>query len=426
MVRAMKRLVAVFLLVALQGAAMAADTAPAKPLDPEAATQAYLSRLTPDQRARSDAYFEGGYWLMLWSFLYGAAVSLVLLFSRLSARMRDVAARVTRWRPVHTFFYWVQYLLLVNVVSFPLAWYEGFQREHLFGMSNQTFGAWFGDQMKGLGIGLVLGGLAVVGLFAILRRAIRRWWLYGTLATLVFFAFVILIGPVYLAPLFNKYTKLDDPRVRDPILRMAHANGIRSDDVYVVDASRQTKRVSANVSGILGTERVTLNDNLLNRTSLPEIEAVMGHEIGHYALHHIYVGLVLNGIVIVIVYAFLRWGSAVALARWGGRWGILSVGDPAALPLLALLASVALFVLTPVQNTIVRVQEEQADIFGLNAARQPDGFAEVSLKLGEYRKLAPGPVEEFLLFDHPSGHSRILMAMRWKAAQTQVAASPAP
>ncbi len=112
-----------------------------------------------------------------------------------------------------------------------------------------------------------------------------------------------------------------------------------------------------------------------------------------------------------------------ALARWGARWRLEGVGDVASLPLLVAVFAVFFFVMTPVTNTIIRVNEVEADLFGLNAAGQPDGFAEAALMLGEYRKMSPGPLEEFLFFDHPSGRTRILMSMRWKAEH--LAAAPA-
>jgi STE24 endopeptidase len=242
--------------------------------------------------------------------------------------------------------------------------------------------------------------------------------------SVAFQMFTALIGPVYIAPLFNKYTKLEDPRVRDPILSMARANGIPAHDVYVVDASRQSNRVSANVSGMLGTERITLNDNLLKRCTLPEIAAVMGHEMGHYVLHHVYKMILFFGVLTVLGFALLKWASAWAVARWGAAWRVRGVDDPAALPLLALLVSIYFLVLTPVTNSLIRTQEYEADIFGLNASAQPDGEALVALKLGDYRKLDPGSLEEFLFFDHPSGRARIFAAMRWKAEHLSTLPAP--
>jgi STE24 endopeptidase len=177
----------------------------------------------------------------------------------------------------------------------------------------------------------------------------------------------------------------------------------------------QTTRVSANVSGLLGTERITLNDNLLNRASLPEIEAVMAHEIGHYVLNHVYKLLLEFGLVIMVGFWVVSAFFERLRVRFAARWGVTGIADPAGLPLGALLLTSFMFVMTPVLNTIVRVSEQEADVFGLNAARQPDGFARVALELSAYRKLEPGPLEEAFFYDHPSGRTRILTAMRWKA-----------
>jgi STE24 endopeptidase len=239
--------------------------------------------------------------------------------------------------------------------------------------------------------------------------------------SILFLTFVGLIAPVYIFPLFNKYAKLQDSRVKDPILSMARANGIPATDVYEFDASRQSNRVSANVSGFAGTLRISLNDNLLNRCTLPEIETTMGHEMGHYVLNHAYKGVVMAGVVAVIGFAFLNWFVNFGLARWGENWGIRGMTDVAVLPLAAIGFSVYFLLMTPVTNTITRTMEFEADMYGLNAARQPDGEANVDLLLGEYRKLDPTPVEEFVFFDHPSGRTRIAAAMRWKAEHPETA-----
>lgn len=143
----------------------------------------------------------------------------------------------------------------------------------------------------------------------------------------------------------------------------------------------------------------------------------MGHEIGHYALNHVQEGIVFFGLLLAGGFAFVNALFERIRKRWSGRIGISDIGDIAGLPLLGALLATFMFLMTPVVNSFIRVNEAEADIYGLNAAREPDGFATVSLKLGEYRKLSPGPWEEMLLFDHPSGRSRILMAMTWKAEQ---------
>jgi len=388
---------------------------PSADFDAEAATQAYLASVPDSARAASDAYFEGGYWLLLWNALLSVAICGVLLIAGWSARMRDLAERVTRFAPLRVAGYWVQFLVVTTVLSFPLTVYQGFFREHRYGLATQTFGAWMGDQLKSLALGIVLGGLFMMVIYRVLRWAKRTWWIWGSAVSLAALIVGALIAPVYIAPLFNTYTTLADPEVAGPILSLARANGIPASEVYVMDASRQTTRISANVSGFLGTERITLNDNLLERTTLPEIEAVMGHEMGHYVLNHTYKMVLFFGVLLVLVFAVLARTSSWALGRWGAAWGVRGVDDPAGLPLLAIVITVLFFVLTPVTNTYIRIQEQESDVFGLNAARQPDGMAAVSLKLGEYRKLSPGPLEEMIFFDHPSGRTRILTSMRWKA-----------
>jgi STE24 endopeptidase len=277
------------------------------------------------------------------------------------------------------------------------------------------------DEVIALVVGVILGAVLVVPLFGLVRRLGRNWWVWGAAVTIVFLAFVILISPVYIAPLFNTYTKLQDPLIKDPILSMARANGIPATDVYEFDASRQSNRVSANVSGFAGTQRISLNDNLLKRCTLPEIETTMGHEMGHYVLNHGYKGLVMFGVLVVLGFAFLNWFINISLARSGDRWGIRGITDVAVLPLAFIGLAIYFFLLTPVTNTITRTMEFEADMYGLNAGRQPDGEANVDLMLGEYRKLDPGPLEEFVLFDHPSGRTRITAAMRWKAEHPETA-----
>lgn len=387
--------------------------------DPEAATEAYLARVPPAQKARSDAYFEGGYWIQLWSFLIGLALAWLLLGTGLSARMRDWGERITRSRSLRVWIYAVLYTLVTSAILFPWTAYVDFFREHQYGMATHDFAGWFGDQLKGLLLALIFMPLLLVALYAVLRRAPRTWWLWGSVVAVAFLIVGILIAPIWINPLFNKYTPLEPGPIRESILSMARANGVPAHEVYMMDASRQTKRISANVSGLAGTTRITLNDNLLERTTPPEIEAVMGHELGHYVLNHVYEMIVELGLLMLIAFAWLYFASGRALTRWGERWRLRGVDDPAGLPLLVALLAVFFFVLTPINNTIIRVNEVEADIFGLNASRQPDGFAEVALKLGEYRKLSPGPIEEWIFFDHPSGRNRILMAMRWKAEELE-------
>ena len=383
--------------------------------DVDAATEAYLEMIPASAKARSDAYFEGGYWLILWDFLYGVVIYLLLLNLRWSAAMRNFAERMTRFNPLQTFIYWAQYLLAATILGAPLAIYEGYVRERQYGLATQTFGPWMGDQFKDLMVNLVLGGLVAMALFAIVRKLQKSWWIWGAVVSVAFLVIVVMIGPVFIQPIFNKITPLNDPKITRPVLSMAHANGIPVHDVYQIDASRQTTRMSANVSGFGRTMRITMNDNLLRRGSPEEVKAVMGHEMGHYVLNHIPKDILFGLVVLVCFFGFLRWSLDRCLKRWGAKWQIRGVSDPAVLPLVMLLGSIFFFILTPVLNTHIRTTEGEADMFGVNASREPDGFAQAAIHLAEYRKMRPGPVEEYIFFDHPSGYNRIHRAMQWKA-----------
>ncbi len=380
------------------------------------ATDAYLARVSGAARARSDAYFEGGYWLQLVDLIYGLVVAGLLLWLRISAKMRNIAQDLTRSRFWQVPIYVAQYIVLVTIVTLPLTVYEGFLREHAYGLSNQTFAQWAGD--FGIQFGVNFAGMVIflTVLYAIIRGSRRLWWLWGSIITVIFLAIVMLVYPVFIAPLLNHYQPLKDGPVKAEILQLARANGVPADNVYEFDESRQDKRISANVSGLFGTTRISLNDNLIKRCNPREIMAVVAHEIGHYVLDHSAMRLTWFGLLFFVGFVFVNWGFKALAGIFGGNWDVRTIDDPAGLPLLTALLSIFMFVATPAFNTVVRTGEAQADIFGLNAARQPDGFATVTLKLAEYRKLDPSPLEEFIFYDHPSGRSRIAMAMRWKAA----------
>ena len=400
-----------------------------KSFDPAAATKAWLATVPQEKRQKSDRYFEGGYWLLLWNFLLAVAISIFLLESGISARLRDFAERIctgSSWLPqfpLQIACYAIPYFLIVGTLGFPLDFYEHFVREHQYGLATQSFLPWFREQLIGFGLTITGGTILLIGLYAVFRRAPRTWWVWGTVVAVLFMTVVVVITPVFVEPLFNTYKPITNPEIRNPIFAMAQANQIPARQVFEVDASRQTTRVSANVAGFLGTTRIALNDNLLKQCTLPEIRAVMAHEMGHYVLNHGAKLLTYSAIFIVIGLALTRQMFDAAVRRWGVKWSVRSIADPAGLPLLVLILSTLLFIATPLLNTVVRVTEREADAFGINTAREPDAMAKVTLKLGAYRKLDPTPIEEFIFFDHPSGRARIRMAMDWKAANLPCAES---
>ena len=383
--------------------------------DVASATRAYLDTLQGPARAQSDAYFEGGYWLPLWGTAIGVLVDWLFLRFRIAHTLRAFGERVSKRAWIVTAITAFFYTLIGTLVTLPWTIYTGYTREKRYDLLDQTFGAWAGEQAIGIAMALVLMPLAVVAIYALIRRAPRSWWLWSTGVIGLFMLFAMVLGPVFIAPLFNEYTELEDGPLRDRIEAVAAQYEIPAEHIYVFDQSKQHKRISANVSGLGPTIRISLNDNLLERTSEEEILAVMGHEMGHYKLHHTWwiVGILLS---LFALGLFVTSRVAPALIRrYGERWGVRDMGDPASLPVLAICLGLWMFLMTPATNSLIRWAESKADAFGLDAAREPDGFAKVAMRLSEYRKIEPGPLEEFVFFDHPSGATRVRMAMQWKA-----------
>ena len=395
--------------------ALLPSAAHAAGFDVETATRAWLDTLQGPARAKSDAYFEGGYWLILWGTLVSVLADGLVLKFGLSARFRDWGERIFKAKAGVTWITALCYTVAGTLLTLPWAIYTGFVREKQYDLMNQSFVAWLIDLAKGAGINLVITPLIAMAVYAVIRRFPKNWWVFATGVIAAFLAFGMLIGPVFISPLFNKYTELPAGPIRDRIVAMAQAKNIPSEHIYLFDASKQTKRISANVSGIGPTIRISLNDNLLNRSTPQEIAGVMGHEMGHYVLNHVWWGLAFfSGLAALAMFLISRIAPTL-IARHGTKWGgIRDIGDPASMPVLGILIAVFGMLATPLTNTMIRVDESQADAFGLDVAQEPDGFASVAMKLSEYRKIEPGPIEEALFFDHPSGATRVRMSMQWK------------
>lgn len=383
------------------------------PFDPELATHAWLATLGPEATARSNAYFEGGYIIDFVSTAVSIAIAALILLLGWARGARAWLEKTVKWFPAVALGVGLFVNLISTVLSFPLSYYVGFVREHRYGLSTQTFPEWFGEQMIGAGIGLVIGSILIAIIYVIIRAAKSTWWIWGSLVTIALSAVMIMVAPVYISPLFNTYTEMEQGELRDSIIAMAQANGVPADNVYVYDRSRQTTSISANVSGLGGTTRISLADTLLERGSPEAVRAVMGHEIGHYVLGHIYSLLLMMSGIILISFAVVHFAFR-AIAK-NERWGIRDISDPAGLPLIMVILAVVGLFAAPLQRNMIYFHEQQADMFGLNAAREPDGFAEAAVMLSEYRKMEPNAFEEWFFYDHPSGWNRVHNAMVWKA-----------
>jgi len=395
---------------------------PEPAFDVEAATQSWLATIGPEARARSDSYFEGGYWL------HYASTALTVVIS-LTMMMLGWASGVRSWLERKVKFYFfvamgmsIFYLTLSYAVAFPFSWYVNFVREHRFGLATQTFPQWFGEQLIAFVLQFVIVSLFVAVLYLIVRATKSAWWIWGAGVTVVFLIVLTTSFPVFVAPLFNTYTPMEDGPLKQDILLMAQANGVPADNVYVFDVSRQSNRITANVSGMFGTTRISLSDTLIARASPEAVRHVMAHEIGHYTLNHQVSDLTMLGVTIAIIFALVHWSFQAIVC--GERCGVRSIADPAGLPLAAALFSFLVALATPINNNIVRYHELQADHFGLNVSRAPAGAAEAAVMVSEYRKMHPTPFEEWFFYDHPSGYTRIRMAMQWQAHEIAAGRMP--
>ncbi|MGH8265676.1 MAG: M48 family metalloprotease, partial [Steroidobacteraceae bacterium] len=335
--------------------------------------------------------------------------------------------RLTRARWLQPGIYGVFFIVVLWLLTLPWSVYADYIREHQYGLSNLSFGGWLLEELKNLFFDALFIAVVLMAIYSFLRRAQGAWVAWATGFVFVFDLFISSIYPVFVAPAFNDFKPLPQGEVREAVLSLARANQIPTDNLAWFDASKQTTRISANVSGMFGTTRVSLNDNLLKKTSLPEIKAVMGHEMGHYVLHHglrisLYRALVLGFGFLVLDWLFNR-----RLAGFRQRHGVLDRADPAGVPLALAILIGYFYLAQPVNNHIVWVAEAEADMFGINAAREPYGWATSAMRLSSYRKLDPGPLEEYVFYDHPSGRNRVRRAMLWlKENPTAVATPPLP
>ena len=375
--------------------------------EPPALIANALGQIPPDD-PKMESYSHGNYVLYVIDAVWTAGLLAIIVFSGFAARLRRWAGMAGPSPNLRVAIYAVLFTLVTSAGTFPLTVYAGFLREKRYGFASQTFMAWLGDRGKGLLVAIVLQALFMVLLYAAIRRLGRRWWMAGSCLAVLFTVLVIAVFPVFIAPLFNTFAPLKDAPLRAEILEMARREGIPADEVYEVDASRQSSHNNAYVAGLLGTERIVLYDTTLKKFTPREIKFVMGHEMGHYVLHHIWRTVVFLALVIVAGFYLV---DRISLRVIAGRplLGITALGEPSSLPLIFLVLSVYLFVVGPAIATFSRVQEHQADLFGLEATHDPVAAASSFLKFGrlDLDEYHVHPWIEALLYSHPSLSRRI-------------------
>jgi STE24 endopeptidase len=378
--------------------------------DAQAATAAYIDSLGPEALAKAAAYTVGNHWLLLWNLLVSALIAWLIVRSGVLDRLD---ARLGRRGPnLKAFVIAAVYFVVANLLSLPWSIYEEWWRELGYGRTSQPLGDFLGQAALGTAIFAIIIGLFFVGVYALMRRAGRFWWVWsGGLTAFALSAF-LLAGPVFIEPLFNDFEPVPAGEVRDALVVMAQRAGVPEDRIFVYDGSRQSNNFTANVSGIAGSARIAISDVAFKGASLDEVKAVTGHEIGHYVLGHVWRTVILLS-VLAVLFFFVADRTFPRFARaFGSR---ASVSDPRGLPVLAFMVSLLLLIAQPVVNGMIRMGENEADQYSLETVNLPDGLASALVKTAEYRDPRPGELQEVLFYTHPSVERRVRRAMEWKA-----------
>jgi STE24 endopeptidase len=382
--------------------------------DPQAATARYIDSLGPAALQKAHDYTVGKEWMLLWSLVVAAVVTWLIvrwgILDRLDRRMGE-----RRWA-LRAFVVSAVYFLVSAILTLPWTLYADYFREKGYGRTSQPIGDFLSQGTIALLISTVVGGLFMMGVYWLIRRTGKRWWLWSGGLTAVVVAIFLLLSPVLIEPLFNKYELVPPGQVRDAVVGMAGRAGVPPERVFMFNGSRQSNNFTANAGGVGNTARVAISDVALKNASLDEVRAVTGHEIGHYVLEHTWYGILFYSLLAVALF----WLADLFYPRFARLFGTdAKLSDPRGLPVLAFMASLLGLLATPLLNTFARIIETQADAYSLRTENRPDALASALVKTAEYRYPRPGELEEIVFYDHPSVERRVRTAMEWKAAHPE-------
>ena len=385
--------------------------------DPQAATTRYIDSLGAANLEKAHNYTLGGHWLLLWGLVVSALVTWLIIrwgfLDRLESRISE------RRRNLRVFLVSGTFFLVSAVLSLPWTIYSAWLREKGYGRTSQPLGDFLGQAALATVITVLISAGFMIGVYWLIRRTGKRWWLWSGGLAAIALAFVMLLAPILIEPLFNKYEPVPPGQVRDALVSMAGRAGIPPDKIYMYNGSRQSNNFTANVSGVGSSARVAISDVAFKNASLDEVRAVTGHEIGHYVLKHTWYGVAFFSVLAIILF----WLADRLFPRFARAFGTdASIGEPRGIPVLIFLVSVFGLLALPLLNTFTRMVETQADLYSLRTENRPDALATALVKTAEYRYPRPNAVEEAIFYDHPSVERRVRMAMDWKAAHPEPAA----
>ena len=384
----------------------------------DAATARFIDSLGPAALQKAHDYTVGKEWMLLWGLVVSAIVTWLIVRSGVLDGIEVKLQR--RGLALKAFVVGAVYLVISSILTLPWTIYAGWWREKGYGRTSQPLGDFLLQGGIALVISAVVGGLFLMLVYLLIRRAGRSWWLWSGGLTAIALAILMLLSPVLIEPLFNKYEPVPPGQVRDAVVQMAGRAGVPPDKVYMYNGSRQSNNFTANAGGVGSTARVAISDVAFKNASLAEVRAVTGHEIGHYVLDHTWWGILFFSVLATVLF----WLADRLFPRFARAFGSGSaIGDPAGVPVLIFIASFFGLLASPLTNTFSRTLESQADLYSLQTENLPDALSSSLVKTAEYRYPRPGKLEEIVFYDHPSVEARVHRAMEWKAKHP---ANPAP
>lgn len=375
----------------------------------------------PEPSDEAIQYYRSGNWLWIFNQLWGLALPGLILWFGISAKMRDWAAKVVKERWFLTIVgFWLIYAVAMWVVNLPLSYYSGFVRPHDYGLSEQAFSKWFGDSLKGLALSLVFGSMFLWIPFYLLKKSPNRWWIYTSLVAIPLAFVMMIVAPIWLAPLFNDFGPMKDTLLEAKILAMADRAGIEGSRVFEVNKSVDTKTVNAYVAGLGGTKRIVLWDTIIAQLSERQLLVVMGHEMGHYVLGHVRNGMIMIAFTIPTMLCIAHYSAKAAIRRFGDRFGFDNLSNVAALPLISIIVGLFGFVAAPGFNALSRHQEHESDRFALEMTHDNYACASAFAQLQEQNLGNPRPGSLFKLWrsSHPPLGERIDFCNEYKPWET--------
>jgi STE24 endopeptidase len=294
----------------------------------------------------------------------------------------------------------------LSLPGLPLDWHEQFRIEDRFGFNTSTQKTWWMDRLKGLLLGVLLGYPMLLLLLKLVGWTGRWWWLWGWAALMAFQFLMLLLAPVLIMPLFNKFTPLPEGTLRERLLRLAGQTKFHARSIQVMDGSKRSRHSNAFFTGFGSFRKIVLFDTLIQQLAEPELEAVLAHEIGHYKKKHIPKMLIASAIGSLVGFYLLSLLSSQAwfYQAFGFPFGSPLDNKAPAFLLFALLSGVATFWLSPLAHWWSRRYEYQADAFAAQTMNETAPMIWALRKLNEKNlsNLTPHPVYSGFYYSHPT------------------------